>query len=107
MAVVKINKAESVYVNHETASYGIFCYNSVGDLFLNSDWGMFGYAWRAFGDDFKDFLKKCNADYIIGKFELNYREVSGKKLPAHKKEALTILFNEFKKAINEPSEEQQ
>lgn len=50
---VKIIKdsAATVYVKHPKASYAIFCYNSQGDLFMNSDWGFMGTAWRAFGDD--------------------------------------------------------
>ncbi len=87
--------AETVYINHPDASYGIFCYNTVGDLFINSDWGMFGYAWRSFGDDFKKFLAGTNSEYLVGKLSINYRDTTGKKLPQHKEEKLTTLVNVF------------
>ena len=77
----------------EKASYGVFCFNSMGDLFINSDWGFFGYSWRSFGTDFKKFLQTCNSEYLVGKFGINYREVSGKKLPPHREKNLTILVN--------------
>ncbi len=68
--------AETVYINTPKDSYGIFCFNSKGDLFLNSDWGFYGYAWRHFGGDFKAFISQCNADYISDKFEIN---INGRK----------------------------
>lgn len=95
--VIKVNpcKAETLYINHPTSSYGIFCFNSQGDLFLNSDWGFYGYAWRSYGDDFKEFLGSTNADYILQKFELNFRQVYSKKINAHAKENLLNLINEL------------
>lgn len=95
------NKAETVYINHPAASYGIFCFNKAGDLFLNSDWGIYGYGWRAFGPSFKEFLSNCNAEYIVGKFAINYREVSGKKLPPYKEEKITILVETFINSLKE------
>lgn len=83
--------AETLYINHPDSSYGIFCFNSVGDLFLNSDWGMYGYAWRSYGPEtFKEFIGQCNSDYIVGKFGINYLEISRKKLP---KDRITHLKN--------------
>jgi hypothetical protein len=95
------NKAETVYINHPNASYGIFCFNKDGDLFLNSDWGLYGYGWRAYGKSFKGFLSGCNAEYIVGKFAINYREVSGKKMPPYKEEKITILVETFIQSLNE------
>lgn len=95
---IKVNQqtAETIYISHPKASYGIFCFNSIGDLFVNSDWGFYGYAWRQYGpDEFKKFLSECNADYIVGKFSVNYREVSGKKMPPHRESNLKILVQEF------------
>ena len=91
--------AETVYISHPLSSYGIFCFNEEGDLFLNSDWGFYGFSWRAFGDDFKDFLSRTNADYIVGKFAINYREVAGKKLPQHKQNHLLNLVSAFIKSL--------
>jgi len=94
---IKVNAhtAETVYINHPEASYGIFCFNSIGDLFINSDWGFFGYAWRAYGSDFKEFLSTCNADYIVGKFGINYRDTTGKAIPKTKEQKITILVTAF------------
>jgi len=71
---VKVNQqtAETIYISHPEASYGIFCFNSVGDLFLNSDWGFYGFAWRAYGNDFKEFLSGLEPEYTVNKFEINF-----------------------------------
>lgn len=94
---VKVNEqtAETIYISHPQASYGIFCFNSIGDLFINSDWGFFGYAWRSYGNDFKKFLTQTNAEYIVGKFEINHKEVANKKMDSYRKEKLLILVNAF------------
>jgi hypothetical protein len=94
---VKRDVAETIYISHPEASYGVFCFNSQGDLFINSDWGFYGYAWRSYGKDnpFKKFLSQCNAEYIVGKFSINHREVSGKKMPPHREKNLTILVEAF------------
>lgn len=90
------DSAETMYISHPEASYGIFCYNTKGDLFLNSDYGFYGYAWRHYGDEeFKKFLSQCNAEYIVSKFSINHRDVSGKKMPPFKEQKLTILVNTF------------
>jgi len=90
------NSATTVYVSHPTSSYGIFCYTDTGDLFVNSDWGFYGFAWRHIGNStFKEFLAQTNAEYIVGKFEINHREVSRKKMPAHRIKNLTVLVQEF------------
>ena len=90
------NAATTVYINHPEASYAIFCFNQVGDLFINSDYGFFGFAWRSYGDDFEKFLSGTNPDYVVGKLEINYSEVSGKrKMPEFRKEKLLILVREF------------
>jgi len=39
-----IDEAKTIYIDVKDASFGIFCFNSKGDFFLNSDWGMYGYA---------------------------------------------------------------
>lgn len=88
--------AKTVYINHPTASYSVFCYNNKGDLFIGGDWGTFSYMWRAFGEQpFEKFLSGLNTDYLIGKLEIDYRIETRKKLAAHKKENLTVLCQEF------------
>lgn len=93
------DKAQTVYINHPTASFGTFCFNSKGDLFLNSDWGFHGYAWRAFGTDFKGFLAGLNVDYLLDKFEYNINMSNRNKKPykfnSFQREALTDLCQSF------------
>jgi len=103
---VKVNahKAETVYISHPEASYGIFCYNSVGDLFLNSDWGFHGYAWRSYGDDFKKFLAQCGSDYILTKFEMNWVSGGRKKMHPSMKKNVEILIAELIKYCKENPE---
>lgn len=96
---VKINNASTYYISTEKYSYGIFCFNDAGDLFLNSDYGMYGFAWRAFGDDFKAFLSSTNADYIFGKFETNNHYLNHKNLPKHVRVPVTGLIEEFINAL--------
>lgn len=76
-------KADIIKVTHPEHSYGIFCWNSLGDLFLSSDWGMYGFSWRSFGKDFKQFLLEINEDYVFNKFDQNSRYLHGKGLPKH------------------------
>jgi hypothetical protein len=92
--------AETLYVNHPVSSYGIFCYNSKGDLFLNSDWGAFCYAWRHIGTDtFKQFLANCNASYIAQKFETNHIGSGGKRFNKTQREHIETLICELIKYL--------
>lgn len=91
----KIINAKVVQVEHPEASYGIFCYNETGDLFINSDWGFYAYSWRSFGNDsFENFLKKCNNEYIIGKLQitLGYQSI---KFNQKQKQMISLLIDEF------------
>lgn len=94
---IQVNKhtAETMYIDHPTASYGMFCHNSIGDLFLNSDWGNFAFAWRAYSGEFKNFLASLDVDYMVGKFAINYRELTNKPLPKVKEQNIKILCQEF------------
>lgn len=92
---IERNTASTVRIDHPTASYAIFCFNEKGDLFVNSDWGFYGYAWRAFGDHFENFLSGTNAEYVVGKFGTTYLEAAGKRLPKTREENLLILTREF------------
>lgn len=92
---IKKDSATTYYIRHPEASYGIFCFNDKGDLFLNSDWGMYGFAWRSYGDDFKVFLSKTNPDYIYDKFESNCMYLFKKGLPKHTRKPVTKLLQAF------------
>lgn len=98
---VKSEKAQTWYISHPKYSYGIFCFNDSGDLFLNSDWGMYGFAWRSFGEDFKEFLSGTNAGYIVGKFDSNIRYIKSSGMPKHCVKPVTELVNAFIQALKE------
>lgn len=82
--MVKKDIAETYHVAVPSHSYGIFCINTIGDLFLSSDWGMYGYAWRSYGKDFKDFIAYADPHYIFQKFVNNMTYTFGKTLPRRK-----------------------
>jgi len=98
MKIVELT-AQTIRVEHPEASYGIFCFNSAGDLFLSSDWGFYAYAWRAFGEDFGAFLASCNTEYIVGKFAITYAEVARKNLPKLNTQKLTQLVDAFREVL--------
>jgi hypothetical protein len=96
--------AETVHINHPEASYGIFCFNDQGDLFLNCDYGMYGYAWRAYGSGpFRDFLAGISAEYMVNKLDSNYisttRNTRG--ILKFSKEKLMLLCELFIKTLKE------
>lgn len=96
-ATVHISSAKTVHITHPQSSYGIFCLNDAGDLFVNSDWGLFGYSWRSFGNNkpFTHFLASCSIDYIVDKLSIDYFNMTLKKIPPHKKKHLLVLVNIF------------
>jgi len=92
-----IDECKTYHVTVEGHSYGIFCLNSVGDLFLSGDWGMYGFSWRSFGNrPFKEFVAQINGEYLFGKFEINHRYLNGKGLPKHVRPHVIALFDELK-----------
>lgn len=95
------NNCTTVRIDHSEASYGIFCFNTQGDLFLNSDWGNYCYAWRSFGNDFREFLESTNTSYIVGKLGQGYFEMTMKKLPKHKEKNLTLLVESFLETLKQ------
>lgn len=96
--------AKIAWISHPTASYANFCYTEEGDLFINSDWWFFGYAWRSMGTrTFEEFMGQCNAYYVLGKLEINYRDTAKKKIPKHIQENLLLLLEEFIKLCSHNS----
>lgn len=103
-STIIVDSATTVYINHAEASYGMFCYNSKGDLFLNADWGFYGFAWRHFGErTFEEFLSTCNADYITGKFAINYNQdkTRGRFLGGKKEQMVKLLVQELINVLND------
>lgn len=96
------DSAKTIQIDHPEASYGIFCFNSIGDLFINSDWGFYAYSWRSFGNSFEEFLSTCNSDYLIKKLEITNSQ-NGTKLYPNQKKNLIILIDEFIKVLKENS----
>lgn len=91
MTEIKAIAAHTIQINSKDHSWGIFCFDELGNLFLNSDWGAFMYSWRSFGSDFREFLASTNPDYVVGKFAINFREHARKSMPPHTTSAVTGL----------------
>jgi hypothetical protein len=99
--IIKDN-ASTIHISHPTSSYGIFCFNSLGDLFLNSDYGTYAFAWRSYGPgEFKEFLKSLDAEYVFGKFQTNNYVTNQKKISKFTEKHLTVLINEFIRVLRE------
>lgn len=78
-------EATTVYISHPESSYGIFCLNASGDLFLNSDWGFYAYAWRYIGNcTFKEFIASTNKHYLSDKLEMNTNNAKQRMKAARK-----------------------
>lgn len=91
----KTLKSHTIRIDHPQASYGIFSFNESGDLFLMSDWGNYCYSWRAFGEDFYEFLSTLQADYLLGKFETSHRQNYQKEIQPKTKVMVTFLIQAF------------
>ncbi|MEN5054371.1 hypothetical protein [Sphingobacterium kitahiroshimense] len=89
----------TITVLHPEKSFAVFCFTPEGSLFIDSDWGFYGHRWRGFGESFKDFLCTISDEYFINKLGINYFHDTGRQLCDSRKEALSILFNEFKKYL--------
>lgn len=96
--------AQTVQINTKEHSWGIFCFNELGDLFLNSDWGFYAFSWRSFGDNFQNFLKGADEDYIVQKFENNFQNLTRKPIPPHTKSKILLLTKEFIDHLKKTSE---
>ncbi|MDV3662451.1 hypothetical protein CMU51_00045 [Elizabethkingia anophelis] len=103
---ITIDTAKTIQIDHPEASYGIFCFNTVGDLFITSDWGFYAYSWRSFGkQSFESFLSKCNSEYLMGKLQITQIN-NGREIYPIQKENLTILINAFIDYLNGKQETQ-
>lgn len=102
---METQKAESFYLRHPQFSWALICITEKGDLFINSDWGTFGTAWRSFGTDFKAFLISINTDYLIGNFETNINSTLRPSRPyrirKQQAEAISELFKMFQQNLKE------
>ena len=90
---IQKDTAETFYINDPESTYGTFCFNTSGDLFLNSDYGYYCYSWRAFGTDFKKFLSGLNPEYVFDKFDTNAHHLMKKAFPNIAKNQLLALLN--------------
>lgn len=101
----EILNTQAFYIRHEKYSWALFAITPKGDLFINSDWGTFGFAWRAFGADFKKFLCQMGGDYLIGKLESNVTTTVRGARPFHMKkaqeEAVIGLFTAFQEHLRQ------
>lgn len=83
-----------IFVKTEKHSYGNFFIISEApgnvSLFLNSDYGLFGFSWWNIGEGTSGlkFLAECDKYYIVDKFETNFISSGGKSLRPHTADAL-------------------
>lgn len=94
--------ATQYYVVVDGHSWASFIITDKGDLFINSDWGYWAYAWRAFGTDFRAFLADLGSDYLIAKLETNQFQmlrVGRKTIPKRSQEAIAALFAKFQEEL--------
>jgi hypothetical protein len=56
---------------------------SDGFLGVVSEYGNFAYAWRSFGDNFKEFLGKLNVGYFAGKMRMGIAYACGSSKKAN------------------------
>jgi len=91
------------YLDVPGQSWGTFTISEHGDFFIHSDWGYWAFNWRSFGENFKKFLVTLNAEYLLDKIETNQFQFYGikQKIHARKREAITVLFNEFQKVLKD------
>ncbi len=87
--------AEAIWLNHPEARYAVFAWTDTGDLFLTSDYGIYSHSWPSFNGPFKKFLRECNAEYIVDKFENNYRNGCRKTMDKTHKQKVTLLVHEL------------
>lgn len=104
MAQITSVSAKTVQINTQEHSWGIFCFNELGDLFLNSDWGVYAFSWRSFGGNFQSFLAGTNEDYIVQKFENNFCNQTQKPINPHTKSKVLLLTKEFINHLKKNSE---
>lgn len=97
--MITTTNGKTFRVEVQGSQWAYIMYNDKGDLYINSDWGCFGFAWRSFGKDFEDFLLSINTDYLLGKLESNLFEIAQKKINKNRQEHIAILFTEFQNEL--------
>jgi hypothetical protein len=94
-AEFKYHAAVSITVRTKEASYGVFCFNEAGDLFINAECGFFYFTWKAYGQSFSKFLLDSKPESIVEKLSITYQEISKKKITEKKAKDLVILITLF------------
>lgn len=72
---------ETIRIYDERASFANFVFNYSGQLFVHSDYGIYGYSFSSFVGDFKSFLSHCNVDYVLNKFDYMFKLSNGEAIP--------------------------
>ena len=60
-------KCKSYTLRDENGWLGQVVLTSDGMFASVTDWGNFAFAWRSYGEDFRDFIISINVDYFEGK----------------------------------------
>jgi hypothetical protein len=98
--------AESFTLRTESGQWlGQIVLTSDGMFASVTDYGNFSYSWRAFGDDFKQFLLSLNIDYFASKMYGGMVYIAyGKKIEQGAQRfaemILPALQKEIKKQLN-------
>jgi len=96
-------KSVTLYTDRDGNKYwlGQITYTNDGMLSGVTDFGNFSHAWRAFGDDFEDFLLDISPDYLAGKLEsdLLYFGMTTRKAQAVSDRLARIILPPLKEAI--------
>jgi len=73
-----------------------------------SDYGNFSYAWRSFGDNFKEFIKNLDVSYFGGKMYNGISYIAyGRKYEAAAYRFAEEILPALKKAISEQGNRQK
>lgn len=86
-------KSKSYTLRDENGWLGQVVLTSDGMFAAVTDYGNYSYAWRSYGEDFRDFIVSINVDYFEGKMinAMSYVAMNRKFDAAAKRFAEKIL----------------
>lgn len=84
--------ADVYYIQHPGLSFAMFSVGEKGDLMINSDWGIFACAWRAYSGTFKEFLIGIDEHYFAGNIERQHGIFNRTRITKTRLEKVQELF---------------
>lgn len=95
-----IDPAYQYHLQVDGHSWATFVFSDKGDLFINSDWGYWCCSWRAFGSDFKQFLKSMDIHYLWSNLLRQQLQFGGRKtINKQVEQHITVLFKQFQEQL--------